>query len=314
MKYLKPALAIAVVLCSAVGSNAWAQHGHGGHGGGHFVGGHGGYYHGGGYWRGGVFIGAPLFWPYGPSYYDPYYDPGYYYSPPLVVESAPPTYVERSAPAPTQSSTWSYCSNPQGYYPYVKDCKVPWRSVDPASVPAPRRGEGAMNTTMMRLVAGILPALLTACAVAPTGPSAMALPGSGKSFEQFQSDDLSCRNYAQAQAGSAQQASDESTVRSAALGTVVGAALGAAVNGGRGAGVGAGTGLAFGTLAGVGEGQRSAYGTQRRYDNAYQQCMYAQGNRVPVSGRMMASPAPVYSAPAYPPPNTPPPPPLPPGQ
>src|SRR5471032_3237495 len=157
-----------------------------------------------------------------------------------------------------------------------------------------------MNTTMMRLFAGVLPALLTACAVAPTGPSAMALPGSGKSFEQFQSDDLSCRNYAQAQAGSAQQASDESTVRSAALGTVVGAALGAAVNGGRG--------------AGVGEGQRSAYGTQRRYDNAYQQCMYAQGNRVPVSGRMMASPAPVYSAPAYPPPNTPPPPPLPPGQ
>jgi len=140
MKYLKPALAIAVVLCSAVGSNAWAQHGHGGHGGGHFVGGHGGYYHGGGYWRGGVFIGAPLFWPYGPSYYDPYYDPGYYYSPPVVVESAPPTYVERSAPAPqsSQSSTWSYCANPKGYYPYVKDCKVPWRSVDPASLPAPR--------------------------------------------------------------------------------------------------------------------------------------------------------------------------------
>src|SRR5471030_1906949 len=117
MKYLKPALAIAVVFCSAVGSNAWAQHGHGGHGGGHFVGGHGGYYHGGGYWRGGVFIGAPV-----------------------VVESAPPTYVERSAPAPqsSQSSTWSYCANPKGYYPYVKDCKVPWRSVDPASLPAPR--------------------------------------------------------------------------------------------------------------------------------------------------------------------------------
>lgn len=176
-----------------------------------------------------------------------------------------------------------------------------------------------MNTTTLRLAAGLLPVVLTACAVAPTGPSAMALPGSGKSFGQFQADDIACRNYAQAQAGSAQQASDESTVRSAALGTVVGAALGAAVNGGRGAGVGAGTGLAFGTMAGVGEGERSAYGAQRRYDNAYQQCMYAQGNRVPVSGRMMASPAPAYNygynnSPNYPPPNTPPPPPLPPGQ
>lgn len=159
-----------------------------------------------------------------------------------------------------------------------------------------------------RLIAGALPLILTACAVAPTGPSMMALPGSGKNFGQFQADDQSCRNYAQAQAGSAQQASDESTVRSAALGTVVGAALGAAVNGGRGAGVGAGTGLAFGTLAGAGEGDRSAYGVQRRYDNAYQQCMYAQGNRVPVSGRMLSNGAPFDNGAGYPPPNTPPPP------
>jgi hypothetical protein len=172
-----------------------------------------------------------------------------------------------------------------------------------------------MKTTMGRIIGGILPAMLTACAVAPTGPSMMALPGSGKSFAQFQSDDMSCRSYAQAQAGSAQQASDESTVRSAALGTVVGAALGAAVNGGRGAGVGAGTGLAFGTIAGAGEGQRSAYGAQRRYDNAYQQCMYAQGDRVPVSGRMMMNAAPAYSDGAnYPPPNAPPPPPVSPSQ
>lgn len=191
-----------------------------------------------------------------------------------------------------------------------------------------------MKTKMVRIIAVVLPAVLTACAVAPTGPSAMALPGTGKSFAQFQSDDISCRNYAQGQAGSAQQASDESTVRSAALGTVVGAALGAAVNGGRGAGVGAGTGLAFGTMAGAGEGERSAYGAQRRYDNAYQQCMYAQGDRVPVSGRMMTNSAPVYNnsyssgysngygngsnnsanypPPNTPPPNTPPPPPLPP--
>lgn len=175
-----------------------------------------------------------------------------------------------------------------------------------------------MQSTFRRM-AGALSLILTACAVAPTGPSMIALPGTGKSFGQFQADDQSCRGYAQAQAGSAQQASDESTVRSAALGTVVGAALGAAVNGGHGAGVGAGAGLLFGTAAGADAGQHSAYGVQRRYDNAYQQCMYAQGNRVPVSGRMMMSSAPpsnaAYPAGAgyppsasYPPPNTPPPP------
>jgi hypothetical protein len=139
MKYLKPALTIAVLLCSAVCTNAWAQHSHGGHVGGHFVGGHGGYYRG-GHWYGGVgvVVGAPLFWPgwYGPYYGDPYYYPGYY-APPVVVDASPPVYVERSAPA-AASSTWSYCANPQGYYPYVKDCKVPWRSVDPSTLPAPR--------------------------------------------------------------------------------------------------------------------------------------------------------------------------------
>src|SRR5471032_2504422 len=108
MKYLKPALTIAVLLCFAASSGAWAQHSHGGGhvGGGHFVAGHGGF-HGGGHWRGGVFIDAPLFWPgwYGPSYYDPFYYPGYYYSPPLVVDSGPPTYVERGAPAPQSSQS-----------------------------------------------------------------------------------------------------------------------------------------------------------------------------------------------------------------
>ena len=35
----------------------------------------------------------------------------------------------------------------------------------------------------------ILVPLLGACATVPTGPSVMVLPGSGKSFEQFQVDD-----------------------------------------------------------------------------------------------------------------------------
>lgn len=41
--------------------------------------------------------------------------------------------------------------------------------------------------------------LLGACATAPTGPTVPALPGSGKSLEQFRSDDAACQQYALAQ-------------------------------------------------------------------------------------------------------------------
>ena len=35
----------------------------------------------------------------------------------------------------------------------------------------------------------------------PTGPSVMALPGTGKNFDQFRADDASCRQFAYAQIG-----------------------------------------------------------------------------------------------------------------
>ncbi|MDG0067765.1 hypothetical protein MMB92_27795, partial [Burkholderia sp. IO2] len=86
-----------------------------------------------------------------------------------------------------------------------------------------------------------LAALLGACAYLPSGPSVMALPGTGKSFDQFRADDGSCRQYAFQQSGgvSAGQASTASAVGSAAVGTALGAAAGAAFNGGTGAAVGA---------------------------------------------------------------------------
>ena len=74
--------------------------------------------------------------------------------------------------------------------------------------------------------------VLAGCASAPTGPSVMVLPGSGKTMEQFQSDDARCRQVAASE------------------------------------------------LASVASGNVS---DQRRYDMAYMQCMYAQGNQVPVS-------------------------------
>ena len=146
--------------------------------------------------------------------------------------------------------------------------------------------------------------LLTACVTVPEGPSVMVLPGSGKTFDQFQLDDYSCKQFAKASIGgsNAQQAATESGVKSAAVGAAVGAAAGALMGGHEGAGTGAGAGLAVGALAGTGAAQSSAGNLQQRYDTAYVQCMYAKGNRVPVYGGMQQAPSRSYSAPLPPPP------------
>lgn len=159
---------------------------------------------------------------------------------------------------------------------------------------------------IMHIAVLLAPLALAACAVTPSGPSVMVLPGTGKNFDQFRSDDLQCRGYAQGQLGgaSAQQAGVDSGLRSAALGTLLGAVAGAAIDGGHGAGVGAGTGLVFGSLAGTGAADSSAYGMQQRYDSTYQQCMYASGHKVPVAGQLMSQ---VPANAATPPPGTPPP-------
>lgn len=157
-----------------------------------------------------------------------------------------------------------------------------------------------------RLPLLLAPVLLAACVSLPEGPSVMVLPGSGKTFDQFRTDDLVCRDYAfNSIGGKAGERYTSAGVTSAAVGTVVGAAAGAAIDGGRGAGIGAGTGLLIGSAAGAGSAQTSGYGAQRRYDNAYVQCMYAYGHRVPVSGSY-SSDAP-RSSPSYSPPPPPPP-------
>lgn len=134
-------------------------------------------------------------------------------------------------------------------------------------------------------VPAILALALGACASMPDGPSVLALPGTSMSLERFRQDDAQCRQYAAAQIGqTAGSAATDAGVRSAAVGAAVGAVAGAAIDGRHGAGVGAGTGLIVGSMAGAGTAQVSGYEAQRRYDNAYVQCMYAQGHRVPVSG------------------------------
>jgi len=153
---------------------------------------------------------------------------------------------------------------------------------------------------------------VAACTTIPTGPSVMVMPGTGKSFEQFRGDDAQCRQFALSQVGgaTANETAIESGVKSAAVGAAVGALAGAAMGGHRGAGVGAGVGLLAGSAAGANAGQASGYGSQRRYDNAYIQCMYAKGERVPVSGQLAPRPAQAFNPPPPPPPpGFPPPPP-----
>lgn len=148
--------------------------------------------------------------------------------------------------------------------------------------------------------------LLAGCASVPSGPSVLVLPGTGKAFEQFRGDDLMCRQFAAQQTGtSANQAGADAGVKSAVIGTAIGAVAGAAIGGREGAAVGAGTGLIVGSASGSDAARSSSYGTQRQYDNAYIQCMYAQGHRVPVPAGLVAPAAPVAPGTAAPPPPPP---------
>ena len=153
--------------------------------------------------------------------------------------------------------------------------------------------EHSIMTRLLHLSPLVALLMLGACTALPTGPSVMAMPGSGKSFDQFRGDDADCRQFALGQVGgaTANGTAVESGVKSAAVGAAVGALAGAAMGGHQGASVGAGIGLLAGSAAGAGAGQASGYSLQRRYDNAYIQCMSAKGDRVPVSGRMTSGPA-----------------------
>lgn len=118
--------------------------------------GHGGYYRHGGHSNVGVGVVIDPFWfGFGPGYYArPYYYPPYYYSPyytspyyypPSVatVPTEPPVYIERgeaTEPAPQTSASWYYCADPQGYYPYVKQCPGGWQAVAPRPSTVPDEG------------------------------------------------------------------------------------------------------------------------------------------------------------------------------
>ena len=98
-------------------------------GGPYYGGGH--YYRRGPYYGPGIWIGpgwGPWWW--GAPYY-PYYP---YYSEPVVIQQQPSVYVQPT-PQQEEQSYWYYCPNPQGYYPYVKQCPKGWMKVVPSPVP-----------------------------------------------------------------------------------------------------------------------------------------------------------------------------------
>lgn len=138
-----------------------------------------------------------------------------------------------------------------------------------------------------KAVSLLLVLVVSGCAVLPRGPSVMVLPTPGKPFELFQSEDMTCRQWAARQIGmSPQEISDSNMLSGAAIGTLVGAGLGAALgaaggNPGAGAAIGAGGGLLVGTASGADASRVYGYEAQRRYDITYMQCMYANGNQIP---------------------------------
>jgi len=137
---MKPVKSLCLVLALAGGLSAadiaWANHG-----GPHFVARHGYVVHHG--WH------RPI---HGPGFYGPWpwFYPSWYigYGVPIFpttiyTEAAPPVqYVEMNPPVTTapgnpsdnppanvQPNMWYYCSNPQGYYPYVQSCSTGWQAV-----------------------------------------------------------------------------------------------------------------------------------------------------------------------------------------
>jgi len=184
------------------------------------------------------------------------------------------------------------------------------------------------------LVVAVLVGLLglAGCVTIPEGPTYAALPGSRSTFDQFQVDDAACRQFSTQAIGgmTPQQNANNAAAGSAVVGTALGAAIGGLLGGSDGAAVGAGMGLFTGAAVGAGNAQAAGFSSQQRYDNAYYQCMYSRGHRVPVPASVARSmrqasagvpppgaPAPYRAPPrvaapppnaAFPPPNTPPPP------
>ena len=134
MRFIKLMYGLIAILSLLVSSSVyadWGGHGFRGHHGGGFH--HGGWGYGSSAFIGGVGIG----YGYGAYNYYPYAYPSYSYPTEIVVvpPAQQPVYIQQSAPQPVAkqypAGYWYHCSNPEGYYPYIKDCPNGWQQVEP---------------------------------------------------------------------------------------------------------------------------------------------------------------------------------------
>ncbi len=157
----------------------------------------------------------------------------------------------------------------------------------------PLRGS-SFSGTFGLLTAG---ALLAACAQTPMGPMVNVMPGPGKSFDDFQTDQMVCKSFATNAVQGQAEAANKQAVVGGALSTLVGAGLGAGIgaaagNAGAGAAIGAGSGAVLGGGFGAQGSAMRGGGIQAQYDNAFAQCMYTKGNQVPGFTPVNAPPPP----------------------
>ena len=107
-------VAVPLLLAPASANAAWRGHWHGGWG-----------------WGWGVGLGLGLGLAYDAAYWGgyPYYGYPYYsYAPATTIVQTTPVMQAQPAPAAAVPSYY-YCSKPQGYYPAVTACQVPWQAV-----------------------------------------------------------------------------------------------------------------------------------------------------------------------------------------
>lgn len=121
MKGMKPLYLIAILAAALTSGMASADRGHG-HGHGHRS-----------HFDLGFYFGAPAPYPY-PYYYSPYPYYAYPYPPVISAPASPPVYIERGVEQDDEVSEdyyWYHCDDPEGYYPYVKECPGGWQQVEP---------------------------------------------------------------------------------------------------------------------------------------------------------------------------------------
>lgn len=160
---------------------------------------------------------------------------------------------------------------------------------------------------MRQLAPLTLLALLAGCASLPDGPRVAVMPAPNKPFDVFVADDRLCCSFAAQSIGtSPNELASRNLVDNAVAGTAIGAAAGALAGGQHGAATGAAIGMVAGTASGAGQSSLSGSEAQRRYDIAYQQCMYAKGNQLPGNAYLYrATPLPPQTYPHPPPPPPP---------